>query len=82
VTHPHPPLGNSFASLGEVATAATRQQRFWAAGMWPVCAASEYEADVLGLRSLPLLGALPVAVLALAGVGGNASPQGGGGYGY
>jgi hypothetical protein len=50
--------------------------------MWPVCAASEYEADVLGLRSLPLLGALPVAVLALAGVGGNASPQGGGGYGY
>src|SRR5260370_38238355 len=36
-------------------------------------AASDYEGDMLGRSSLPLLGALPLAVLALAGCGGNAS---------
>ena len=36
-------------------------------------AASDYERDVLGRSSVPLLGALPLALLALAGCGGNAS---------
>ena len=36
-------------------------------------AASDHERDMLGRTSLPLLGALPLAVLALAGCGGNAS---------
>src|SRR4051794_40533353 len=38
-----------------------------------VRAASENERQMLGRTSLPLLGALPLAVLALAGCGGNAS---------
>lgn len=61
-----------------------------------VRAASEHESDMSGGTSLPLLGALPLAALALAGCGGSASqalpttseqvtpparPQGGGGYG-
>src|SRR5690242_14032740 len=41
--------------------------------MCSVCAASDDECDMLGRRSLPLFGALPLAVLALAGCGGNAS---------
>jgi predicted lipoprotein with Yx(FWY)xxD motif len=41
--------------------------------MWSVRAASDHEQDMLGRRSLPLLAALPVAVLALTGCGGNAS---------
>src|SRR5258706_2501134 len=41
--------------------------------MCSVRAASDHERDMLGRRSLPLLGALPLAVLALAGCGGNAS---------
>ena len=36
-------------------------------------AASQYETNVFGRTSLSLLGALPLAVLALAGCGGNAS---------
>jgi predicted lipoprotein with Yx(FWY)xxD motif len=36
-------------------------------------AASDHEQDMLGRRSLSLLGALPLAVLALAGCGGSAS---------
>jgi predicted lipoprotein with Yx(FWY)xxD motif len=36
-------------------------------------AASDHERQMLGRTSLPLLGALPLAVLALAGCGGNAS---------
>src|SRR5260221_1133039 len=35
--------------------------------------ASDHEWDMVGRRSLPLLGALPLAVLALAGCGGTAS---------
>jgi predicted lipoprotein with Yx(FWY)xxD motif len=41
--------------------------------MYSMRAASDYERDMLGRSSLPLLGALPLAVLALAGCGGNAS---------
>jgi predicted lipoprotein with Yx(FWY)xxD motif len=41
--------------------------------MWAVRAVNDHEGDMLGRRSLPLLGALPVAVLALAGCGGNSS---------
>jgi predicted lipoprotein with Yx(FWY)xxD motif len=41
--------------------------------MCSVCAAGDDECDMLGRTSLPLLGALPLAVLALAGCGGNAS---------
>jgi predicted lipoprotein with Yx(FWY)xxD motif len=41
--------------------------------MCSVCAASDDEFDMLGCRSLPLLGALPLAVLALAGCGGGTS---------
>jgi predicted lipoprotein with Yx(FWY)xxD motif len=41
--------------------------------MCPVRAASDHEWDMVGRRSLPLLGALPLAMLALAGCGGNAS---------
>jgi predicted lipoprotein with Yx(FWY)xxD motif len=41
--------------------------------MCSVRAASDHEWDMLGRTSLPLLGALPLAVLALAGCGGNAS---------
>src|SRR3954451_24441144 len=41
--------------------------------MYSMRAASHYERDMLGRPSLPLLGALPLAVLALAGCGGNAS---------
>jgi hypothetical protein len=35
-----------------------------------VRAASDYESNMLGRTSLPLLAALPLAVLALAGCGG------------
>ena len=38
-----------------------------------MCAASDDEFDMFGRRSLPLLGALPLAVLALAGCGGSTS---------
>jgi predicted lipoprotein with Yx(FWY)xxD motif len=41
--------------------------------MRSVRAASDHEQQMLVRRSLPLLGALPLAVLALAGCGGNAS---------
>jgi predicted lipoprotein with Yx(FWY)xxD motif len=41
--------------------------------MCSVRAASDHEWDVLDRTSLPLLGALPLAVLALAGCGGSAS---------
>jgi predicted lipoprotein with Yx(FWY)xxD motif len=41
--------------------------------MSSVHAASNHGRDMFGRRSLPLLGALPLAVLALAGCGGNAS---------
>ena len=41
--------------------------------MWSARAVSEHEPDMLGRRSLFLLGALPVTVLALAGCGGNSS---------
>ena len=41
--------------------------------MCSVRAASDHEWDMLGRTSLPLLGALPLAMLALAGCGGNAS---------
>src|SRR3954469_20512194 len=41
--------------------------------MCSVHAAGDHERDMLGRTSLPLLGALPLAVLALAGCGGNAS---------
>ncbi len=41
--------------------------------MCSVRAASDHEWDMLGRTSLPLLGALPLAVLALAGCGGNGS---------
>jgi predicted lipoprotein with Yx(FWY)xxD motif len=41
--------------------------------MWSVRAVSDHERDMLSRRSLPLLAALPVAVLALAGCGGNSS---------
>jgi predicted lipoprotein with Yx(FWY)xxD motif len=41
--------------------------------MRSVCAASDDGFDMLGRRSLPLLGALPLAVLALAGCGGSTS---------
>jgi predicted lipoprotein with Yx(FWY)xxD motif len=41
--------------------------------MCSVCSASDDEFDMFGRSSLPLLGALPLAVLALAGCGGNAS---------
>jgi predicted lipoprotein with Yx(FWY)xxD motif len=41
--------------------------------MCSVRAASDHERQMLGRTSLPLLGALPLAVLALAGCGGSAS---------
>src|SRR2546421_11506924 len=41
--------------------------------MCSVRAASDHEWDMLGRTSLPLLGALPLAVLALAGCGGSGS---------
>jgi predicted lipoprotein with Yx(FWY)xxD motif len=41
--------------------------------MRPVRAASDHERQMPGRTSLPLLGALPLAVLALAGCGGSAS---------
>src|SRR3954463_12085765 len=41
--------------------------------MCSVDAAGDHERDMLGRTSLPLLGALPFAVLALAGCGGGAS---------
>src|SRR3954471_17822288 len=41
--------------------------------MCSVRAASDHERQMLGRTSLPLLGALPLAVVALAGCGGNAS---------
>jgi len=41
--------------------------------MWSARAVSDHEPDMFGRRSLFLLGALPVAVLALAGCGGNSS---------
>src|SRR4051794_36749618 len=41
--------------------------------MCSICAASDDEFDMLGRRSLLLLGALPLAVLALAGCGGSTS---------
>ena len=41
--------------------------------MWSVRDAGDDERDMFDRRSLSLLGALPVAVLALAGCGGNAS---------
>src|SRR5439155_3878399 len=43
------------------------------AGMCCVRAGSDHQRDMLGRTSLTLLGALPLAVLALAGCGGNAS---------
>ena len=41
--------------------------------MWSVRAVSDHEPDMFGRRSLCLLGALPLAVLVLAGCGGNSS---------
>jgi predicted lipoprotein with Yx(FWY)xxD motif len=41
--------------------------------MCSVHSASDHERNMLGRTSLPLLGALPLAVLALAGCGGSAS---------
>jgi predicted lipoprotein with Yx(FWY)xxD motif len=41
--------------------------------MCSVRGASDHERDMLGRTSLPLLGALPLAVLTLARCGGNAS---------
>ena len=41
--------------------------------MRPVRTAGDHECDMLGRRSLPLLAALPLAMVALAGCGGNAS---------
>jgi predicted lipoprotein with Yx(FWY)xxD motif len=41
--------------------------------MRSVRTASNHESDMLGRTSLPLLGALPLAALALVGCGGNAS---------
>jgi hypothetical protein len=41
--------------------------------MCSVRAASDHERDMFGRTSLPLLGALPLAVRAFAGCGGNAS---------
>jgi predicted lipoprotein with Yx(FWY)xxD motif len=57
----------------QLVTAATRYQRFRAAGMCSVRAANDHEWDMLGRTTLPLLGALPLAAFALAGCGGNAS---------
>jgi predicted lipoprotein with Yx(FWY)xxD motif len=52
---------------------AIRQQRFRAAGMRSVRATSDHEQQMSRRISLPLLGALLLAVVALAGCGGNAS---------
>jgi predicted lipoprotein with Yx(FWY)xxD motif len=41
--------------------------------MCSTLAASDHEQDMLGRASVPLLGALPLALLALAGCGGSAS---------
>src|SRR5207237_7076283 len=67
--------GRSAAQRGEpqAGTAATCYQLFRAAGMCRVRAASDHERQMLGRTSLALLGALPLAALALAGCGGNAS---------
>ena len=66
-------LGAAHRDEPQVVTAAIRYQRFRAAGMRPVRAAGDHERDMFDRKSLPLLGALPLAVLALAGCGGSAS---------
>src|SRR5438445_10813777 len=62
-------LGEAHRDEPQVVTAASRQQRFRAPGMCSVRAASDHGWDMLGRRSLPLLAALPLAVVALAGCG-------------
>ena len=66
-------LGAAHRDEPQVATAASRHQRFRAAGMCSARSAHNDERDMLGRTSLPLLAALPLAMVALAGCGGNAS---------